>query len=87
MLTKLAARNVKRQIGNYLIYFITVTLTVSLMFAMNNIIYSEQLMQIAQDTGMVESLIGISVVVAVIVAFVLGYATSFMLKLRKRRCV
>lgn len=84
MLTKLAARNVKRQIGNYLIYFITVTLTVSLMFAMNNIIYSEQLMQIAQDTGMVESLIGISVVVAVIVAFVLGYATSFMLKLRKR---
>lgn len=32
MTFKLAFRNVKRQIGNYFIYFITVSITVALMF-------------------------------------------------------
>ncbi len=85
MLTKLAIRNVKRQIGNYLIYFFTVSLTVALMFAVNNVIFSEALLQKAEIFRELKSgLIGISVFVALIVAFVLGYATSFMLKLRKR---
>ena len=48
-MTKLAARNVKRQIGNYLIYFITVSLTVALMFAINNVIFEEQLL--AREIG------------------------------------
>ncbi len=43
MLAKLAARNVRRQIGNYVIYFITVSLTVGLMFAVNGAIFEEQL--------------------------------------------
>ena len=33
MFFKLAVRNVKRQFGNYLIYFMTVALTVALLFA------------------------------------------------------
>ena len=41
MYVKLAFRNVKRQISNYLIYFITVCLTVALMFAVDNVIFSE----------------------------------------------
>ncbi len=85
MLTKLAARNVKRQIGNYLIYFITVSLTVALMFAINNFIFEEQLLARANNNDELKTaLIAITVIVSLIVAFVLGYATSFMLKLRKR---
>lgn len=85
MLIKLAARNVKRQIGNYLIYFITVSLTVALMFAVNNVIFEEQMLQRADTYGALKSaLIAITVIISLIVAFVLGYATSFMLKLRKR---
>lgn len=85
MLTKLAARNVKRQIGNYLIYFITVSLTVALMFAINNVIFEEQLLARANNNDELKTaLIAITVIVSLIVAFVLGYATSFMLKLRKR---
>lgn len=85
MFVKLAARNVRRQIGNYLIYFITVALTVALMFAVNNVIYSEQLLAYAEAIEeMQAALIIITVFIAFIVAFVLGYATSFMLKLRKR---
>lgn len=85
MLAKLAARNVKRQIGNYLIYFITVSLTVALMFAMNNVIFSRQMLEKAQGAAELKSgLIVLTVFVSVIVAFVLGYATSFLLKLRRR---
>ena len=85
MLAKLAARNVRRQIGNYVIYFITVSLTVGLMFAVNGAIFEEQLVASAQAiTELRMGLIAITVLVSLIVAFVLGYATSFMLRLRKR---
>ena len=85
MLAKLAARNVRRQIGNYVIYFITVSLTVGLMFAVNGAIFEEQLVAHAQAiTELRMGLIAITVLVSLIVAFVLGYATSFMLRLRKR---
>ena len=85
MLSKIAFRNVRRQIGNYLIYFITVTLTVALMFAINNVIFSEQLKRFSVSIShMSAGLLTLSIIIALIVAFVLGYATSFMLKLRKR---
>lgn len=85
MFAKLAYRNVKRQVGNYLIYFITVALTVALMFAINNVIFNEQLQNYAESMSELRvSLIMIVVFISLIVAFVLGYATSFMLKLRKR---
>lgn len=85
MFAKLALRNVRRQVGNYLIYFITVTLTVSLMFAIHNVIYSEQLLTFSTIfREMNSALIMLSALVAIVSAFVLGYATSFMLRLRKR---
>lgn len=85
MFSRLALRNVKRQIGNYLIYFMTVSLTVALLFAVNNIIFSEQIANYAEMMSEFKTgLIGVVVFISLIVAFVLGYATSFMLKLRKR---
>ncbi len=85
MFAKLALRNVKRQIGNYFIYFLTVTVTVALMFAIHNVIYSSQLQAYAESMReMKQGLIGLSVMIAFIVAFVLGYANTFMMRLRKR---
>ncbi|MGI6013833.1 MAG: FtsX-like permease family protein [Oscillospiraceae bacterium] len=85
MFGKLAFRNVRRQIGNYVIYFITVSLTVALMFAVNNVIFSEHIRKFTDVfASMQTGLIGISIGISLIVSFVLGYATSFMLKLRKR---
>lgn len=85
MLAKLAVRNVKRQVGNYLIYFITVSLTVALMFAVNNVIYEKGMLEKLSDAEEMRTMLtALSVIVSLIVAFVLGYATSFMLKLRKR---
>lgn len=85
MYIKLAKRNVRRQIGNYLIYFITVALTVALMFAVNNIIYCEQLVALTIALKDLNTLMGmLTALVSLIIVFVMGYATSFMLKLRKR---
>lgn len=85
MLAKLALRNVRRQLGNYLIYFITVSFTVALMFAVNGIIFENNLTIRAETSAEIKStLIFATTAVAIIVAFILGYATSYMLKLRKR---
>lgn len=82
---KLAVRNVKRQMRSYLIYFMTVALTVAFMFAMNNIIYGSELQEKARRSQDLASLLqGLTVFISFVVAFVLSYATSFMLKLRKR---
>lgn len=85
MYIKLALRNVKRQMGKYLIYFMTVALTVALMFAVDNIIFNQQLTDYAiNSSDLKDGLTGITVFISLIVAFVLSYATSFMMKLRKR---
>ena len=42
---KLAVRNVRRQFENYLIYFLTVALTVALLFAVNNVFFGKELAQ------------------------------------------
>ncbi len=84
MLSKLALRNVKRQVVNYLIYFMTVVFTVAMLFSVSNIIFSENLMKFATSREIRCALICVVVFICTIVAFVLSYATSFMLKLRKR---
>ena len=85
MYAKLALRNVKRQIGSYFIYFITVALTVALLFAAGNIIFSDNLARFTiKREEMQSALCGVVIFISLIVAFILSYATSFMLKLRKR---
>lgn len=85
MLSKLALRNVKRQVGNYLIYFMTVAFTVAMLFSVNNIIFGENLQQVVATNQDAKNLLMAAVIlISMIVAFVLSYATSFLLKLRKR---
>ncbi len=85
MLFKLAVRNVRRQLGNYLIYFITVALTVALMFAVDHLIFGKQMIRYQDASDLMrKGLVFLVVMIALIVAFVLSYATSFMLRLRKR---
>lgn len=84
MLGKLALRNVKRQVGSYFIYFITVAMTVSLMYAINNMMFSKEFKSLGElmDTRF---MVGFSIsMVSFVSAIVLSYAASFMLKLRKR---
>ncbi|WP_300800343.1 FtsX-like permease family protein [uncultured Acetatifactor sp.] len=85
MYLNLAVRNVKRQVGNYLIYFMTVSLTVALLFAINNVIYSRELAVFVDRGESARTALKILVAaISFVVAFVLSYATSFLLKRRKR---
>lgn len=85
MYFKLALRNVKRQMENYLIYFMTVALTVALLFAINNIIYSSNLKVFVDRGDSARTALQVIVVmISMVVAFVLSFSTSFLLKCRKR---
>lgn len=81
----LAFRNMKRQLSNYLIYFVTIAITISLIFAMNNMIYNEDLQQRAATfSSLATGLLALSAFLAMIIAIVLGYANAYILRLRKR---
>ncbi len=85
MLMKLVLRNVKRQMQSYLIYFMTVILTVALLFALCNMIFSPQLhLEAEMNSGVKNGLTGLAAFISILVAFVLGYAVAFLLKFRKQ---
>ena len=85
MFAKLALRNVRRQIGNYLIYFVTVTLCVALLFAVNNLSYSDRIQALAEISSDMRTMFTfVTVLSCLVTALVLSYATGFMLKLRKK---
>ena len=73
MLNRLALRNVKGQCGSYLLYFLTVAFTVSMLFAVENLLYSKELMDIASMLSDISQIINFSVVlVSIVSAIVLG---------------
>lgn len=85
MFVKLALRNVRRQIRNYLIYFVTVALNIALLFAVNNLSYSDRILALSETYADVRNLFTmVTVLSCLVTALVLSYATGFMLKLRRR---
>lgn len=85
MFGKLAIRNVRRQIQNYLIYFVTIALSIALLFAVNNLSYSEQIQSFSEMSTDIRSMFTmVTVLSCLVTALVLSYATGFMMKLRRR---
>lgn len=85
MFAKLAIRNVQRQIRSYLIYFVTVALSIALMFAANNLSYSNRVRELAAISSDMSTMFTmVTVLSCMVTALVLSYATGFMLKLRKK---
>ena len=85
MFVKLAFRNVCRQIQNYLIYFVTVSLSIALLFSVNNLSYSDRIQSLSEMSSDISSMFTmVTVLSCLVTALVLSYATSFMLKLRRR---
>ena len=86
MLLKIALRNVRRQFGGYFIYFVTVALTVSLLFSLNSMIFSQTVYEISlyfKEQVMTVSAF-LSVVLSFVSAIVLGYGSAFLLRRRKK---
>ena len=69
MLKKLSKRNAKRQAMDYIIYIITLVITVVLMLSFNMIVFSEEISAIIKEPSILPFLI---VVVSIMVVFIMG---------------
>lgn len=85
MYARLAIRNIKRSTKDYLIYFITITLSVSIIFAFNSLSSSEAILSLAENMSSLSSIMSlISMAMIIIIAFLVNYATKFIITKRKR---
>lgn len=84
-LATLAVRNVRRQMRNYIIYFVTVAVTVALMFSIDNVLFSDVMLARLTDIHSMQAGLGlVTALIALVVSFVIGYAGAYMLRCRKR---
>ena len=86
---KLVFRNVCKNIRDYLIYFLTLTLSVSLFYAFNSISDQPAFSNMGMTGTLLYRQLGImlstlSTMIAVVLAFLILYANQFLLKRRKK---
>lgn len=86
MYAKLALRNIKRSARDYVIYFITIILTVMLMYSFLALGFSPDIASMSENMSMLTSgIVALSVLVALISSFIISYAVRFMLGQRKKK--
>lgn len=84
MLKELSIRNAKRQSKDYLLYFITLTCTVSFMYAFNSMIFSD-IVKAFPSIGVLPCMITVaSLLIVLIMGWMIGYMTKYILKKRSR---
>ena len=89
MLLKLAARNIRRSVRDYAIYFVTLVFGVAVFYAFNSIGSQQVLFDIeASATSNIfdttqTMLNGLSVFIAFVLGFLIVYANRFLIKRRK----
>ena len=85
MFSKLVFRNVRRSARDYLVYVLTMTFIVALIFAFNSIIFSRDLQKMYEMATMMAAMIGIATFfIVLIVAWLINYMVRFMLEKRSR---
>ena len=85
MLSKLAFRNAKRSIKDYIIYLITITISFSLIFTLNLVSSSEAVIKLSKglDT-FAYVLYGINAIVILVISYLINYTTKFMFQKRSK---
>ena len=89
MLFKLSWNNIRKSLKDYSIYFFTLIVGVAVFYVFNAIHSQTVMMNITKNMHeiielMVQFLSGVSVFVAVIMGFLIIYATRFLIKRRNR---
>ena len=84
-LSKLSARNAKRQTKDYLVYFVTVVMAAALLYSFNGLVFSQELSTLSNSISTLPLMIVLaSVVVVCVFGWLVSYATKFMLLRRGR---
>lgn len=90
MLGKVALRNIRRSVKDYAIYFVTLLMAVMLFYAFNSISEQQVMTEINESSHMDVSLfVGemvslFSYIIAFVLAFLIIYANSLLIRRRKR---
>ena len=85
MLGKLAIRNAKRSIRDYLIYLITITISFSLIFAFNLVASSDEVIALSNGMSTFKDILAfINVVIIFVICFLINYTTKFMFEKRSK---
>ncbi len=89
MFSKIAFRNIKKSMRDYMVYFLTLMLGVCIFYVFNSIEAQSAMMDINSAGGSaVQTVVTIMSVVSIFVSFVLAfliiYANNFMIKRRKK---
>lgn len=85
MYLQLATRNMVRSAKSYMIYFITIILTVALMYAFSAVGFSDDILSLSENMGMLTTaIIVLSILVALFSSFIISYAVRFILGQRKK---
>ena len=85
MYSKLAFRNIRRSLRDYIIYFVTLTLTAALMYSFLALGFSPDILAMTENMSMLTTgILILSVLIAFMSSFVIGYAIRFMLGQRKK---
>jgi len=89
MYSKLSLRNVKRSVGDYIIYFLTLTFGVCIFYVFNSIESQQVMMDITStQKGILNSLTKemgyVSIFISIILGFLIIYANNFLVKRRKK---
>ena len=84
-LSKLSARNAKRQTKDYLVYFVTVVMAAALLYSFNGLVFSQEISTLSNSISTLPLMIMLaSVVVVCVFGWLVSYATRFMLLRRGR---
>lgn len=89
MLFKLSLKNISKSIKDYAIYFFTLILGVAIFYVFNAIDDQSVMMKVSSTTAeiiklMTNFLSGVSVFVSIILAFLIVYASRFLIKRRNK---
>ena len=78
MYAKLAIRNVKRSMGDYAIYVLTLVLSITLIFAYNSLLFSDAINSFSKlMRPMMSILVCVTVMVVLILGWLITYITHF----------
>ena len=85
MLGKLAVRNTKRNLKDYLVYLVTITISFSLIFAFNLIASSDEVVKLSSKMDLLEGIVTfVNVIIIFVVCFLINYTTKFLFEKRSK---
>ncbi len=84
MLKQLSLRNARRQAREYALYFITLTCTVSFLYAFNTLLFSDSVKSLPEMQVLPYMIAAASALIVLITGRIISYMAGYMLKKRSR---